>query len=1208
MVNCDRLGEGAVSIFDETGQGRSVTQDRSLRLFTDRHELSRAFTRRLNEDPPAMTVMFLYGLGGNGKSLLLRHFETRCCYRMTSGEWTEICSYADDEFVDAIASAPSAKALPVAHIDFGARPVGENRPQEGLAALFMLKRQLARHKLSFPRFDFAAIVYLHKSGVDISKRLEELFPATELEFAMEVARSLLDLPVLRIGLNLLDLVNRHYGDALKRRSLRLRVSAETAAEILSLPPEPDLADELPRYFAEDLSDALAPKGNHDRVVLVFDTHEAFFGEGLSDDPDSLLHAGEHARDEWFRSLLGHLHLGGGVVAVVASRTRPRWANATKARIPERFMDYQVIGPLAAADADEYLAHAGIGDQAVRDVLVEYASAGPGEIHPYFLGLCADVALAASQRGSSFDRAAFSRSDELTEKERDLAARLLVWVTPELERSIVAVSACRSFDVAIFRVLGDRLDFSAQRTDFAKLASFSFVAPVEGATAAGDDTDRSAFVVHRILRQALRHARRDATRRAHQVLADHFGQQARAGEFTAHVEEIYHHNQLDPAAGVAEWVTAIDGALGIGRYDRCRSLVALLGELQIDTEPEREQCLHRVARSELALGRLSEVERILADLPPGSPYASLLQADVAFVRGELAKAETLVVAGMEAVDGPARLSFMFRLAEVQLYRGRFSEARRQSEAGLEAAVVDGDVNRICRWHKLLGEVEFFAGDVATATGRFDRARSELEALPEADRDQALLADLFEDVALVTGTLKQPDKAAEAQRAALEIRRRIGDARGVASSLHGMGRAYFEMGEYDQAGDVLAQAARLAGDLGEGILLAKIWMALANVHAALGRLDQAERLVNRALEDFERHGSPTDISSALIELASLHGRQGDHRAWLQTMDRARQVIEQGGYLVQYQRFPAAAIPPPDRLLSGMLAYAAGDALGVPWEGKQAGEVDAARLEELPARDDWPRGATSDDTAQMLLVAEHLSEYRSEFDESVFLERLAQAAPTMRGIGPTTSEAIRRYQRTHELRATGGDTNGAVMRVLPVGWAVPAFADDRRRALATRVSEVTHAAGTAVGSACVVAAMACWASEGCPVEGIIQAALDELDWFEQTHQEHAGSFGPIRAAADGRFQPGPEGLSLDAVEMVAAVIHVLRAGEDVAGALRTAVSLGGDTDTVAAIVGGLLGCRSSEAARTIPWLPRVGLPPAEMLAAVADGLHRARRSLYA
>jgi ADP-ribosylglycohydrolase/tetratricopeptide (TPR) repeat protein len=1194
-----------VSIFDETGEGRSVTRDRSLRLFTNRYELTRAFARRLNEDPSSKTVMFFFGLGGNGKSLLLRHLENRCCYRLASSEWEEISSYADELLVDAIAKAPSSESLPVAYLDFGARPVGENRPQEALPALFMLKRQLADHKISFPRFDFASIVYLHKSGLEISKRLEELFPASELEFATEVARALLDLPVLRIGLNLLEIVNRHFGDSLKRRSLQLRVADETAAEILALPPEPDLAEGLPRYFADDLGDALAPTGDHHRIVLMFDTHEAFFGEGVADDPDSLLHAGENARDEWLRSLLGSLNMDGGMVAVVAGRARPRWAKATRKAIPERFLEYRTVEPLTVADADAYLENVGISDPAVRAALVRYASAGPGEVHPYFLGLCADVALTAASHGSAVDPASFPLSEGLPEKERELAGRLLSWVTPDVELSIIAVSACRSFDLAIFSMLGDRLGFPAGRTDFAKLVSFSFIARVAGV--GSEEMGASAFVVQRILRRALLHTRRDATLRAHEVLAAHYKESALRGDFLGRVEEIYHRNQLDPSTGVGEWVAEIDGALAIGRFDRCRSLVSVLADLQVDTDPERQQCLHRIARAELELGHVSEVERILADLPSGSPYAAILEADLEFFRGALARAESLAVASLEAIDVQSRLPFLFRLAEIQLYRGRFPEAKHHSEEGLEAAKLEGDVNQVCRWEKLLGEVEFFGGDVAAAAERFDRARHELEALPDGNRDQALLADLFEDVALVVGTLKDPNKAVEAQRAALEIRKRIGDTRGVASSLHGMGRAYIEMGDYGQADKALMEAARLAGDLGEGILLAKTWMALADVKASTGRPDEAQQLVSQALEDFKRHDSPADVSSALIQLASLNERQGHRKAWLRNLDQARRMIEQGGFLIQYQRFPEVAIPPPNRLLSGMVSYAAGDALGVPWEGRPGSEVDVARLDDLPERDDWPSGATSDDTAQMLLVASYLGDSGGDFNHSEFLERLVDSARTMRGIGPTTSEAIRRYKRTHEIRAVGGDTNGAVMRVLPVGWALPAFADDRRRRLATGVSEVTHGAATAIAGACVVAAMASWASEGCPVDGVIQAALDELDWFEDTHEVPAVAFAPIRLAADGRFRPGSDGVSLDAVETVAAVVHVLRAGEEPAAALRRAVSLGGDTDTVAAVVGGLLGSRSADVATALPWLARVRLPPSETLAAVADALHRIRRSFY-
>ncbi len=42
-----------------------------------------------------------------------------------------------------LAAALRQRRVPVARIDFGARPVGENRPQECFSALFMLKQQLA---------------------------------------------------------------------------------------------------------------------------------------------------------------------------------------------------------------------------------------------------------------------------------------------------------------------------------------------------------------------------------------------------------------------------------------------------------------------------------------------------------------------------------------------------------------------------------------------------------------------------------------------------------------------------------------------------------------------------------------------------------------------------------------------------------------------------------------------------------------------------------------------------------------------------------------------------------------------------------------------------------------------------------------------------------------------------------------------------------
>jgi ADP-ribosyl-[dinitrogen reductase] hydrolase len=78
------------------------------------------------------------------------------------------------------------------------------------------------------------------------------------------------------------------------------------------------------------------------------------------------------------------------------------------------------------------------------------------------------------------------------------------------------------------------------------------------------------------------------------------------------------------------------------------------------------------------------------------------------------------------------------------------------------------------------------------------------------------------------------------------------------------------------------------------------------------------------------------------------------------------------------------------------------------------------------------------------------------------------------------------------------------------------------------------------------------------------------------------------------------------VASVLHVLREARDLATAMKRAVALGGDTDTTAAIVGGILGCQLEDAESQIPWLSNVGMPDARLIEATAAGLYELRRSL--
>jgi hypothetical protein len=141
-------------------------------------------------------------------------------------------------------------------------------------------------------------------------------------------------------------------------------------------------------------------------------------------------------------------------------------------------------------------------------------------------------------------------------------------------------------------------------------------------------------MHQLLRRALSSARPDSIRRGHLTLEKRYRDLAERGDFTARLEQIYHAGQLDPAAGVAGWVSVMDQCLAAGRYDRCRAMITLLGDLPA-SETDRRRFTYRIARADLGLGRWAEAESLLDSLPSGSAHGTLLRAELAFCRGDLA---------------------------------------------------------------------------------------------------------------------------------------------------------------------------------------------------------------------------------------------------------------------------------------------------------------------------------------------------------------------------------------------------------------------------------------------------------------------------------------------------------------------------------------------------------------------------------------------
>ena len=298
---------------------------------------------------------------------------------------------------------------------------------------------------------------------------------------------------------------------------------------------------------------------------------------------------------------------------------------------------------------------------------------------------------------------------------------------------------------------------------------------------------------------------------------------------------------------------------------------------------------------------------------------------------------------------------------------------------------------------------------------------------------------------------------------------------------------------------------------------------------------------------------------------------------------------------------------RARGALYGLAIGDALGMPTQMLSRAEI-VRRWGPLlpgfepappghPLAGGMPAGAVTDDTEQAVLLARLLVKGRGTIDPHELAAALTEWERAMaeRGsldlLGPATKHAVAAILAgvpPEEAGATG-TTNGAAMRIAPVGIAVPVALHDstpnlRLSTLVDRTvmaSCVTHNTGVALaGAAAVAAAVSAGVSGATIAEATalgIQAASSaarrghwvagadvaaRIEWATSLVASHAQA-----EAAELIYTL--VGTSLATQESVPAVFAVLAAvPADPWRACRMAASLGGDSDTIAAMTGAIAG----------------------------------------
>jgi ADP-ribosylglycohydrolase len=290
--------------------------------------------------------------------------------------------------------------------------------------------------------------------------------------------------------------------------------------------------------------------------------------------------------------------------------------------------------------------------------------------------------------------------------------------------------------------------------------------------------------------------------------------------------------------------------------------------------------------------------------------------------------------------------------------------------------------------------------------------------------------------------------------------------------------------------------------------------------------------------------------------------------------------------------------DRARGALYGLAIGDALGMPTQLMSHEEVAACfgvldGFREAPADHPiaagLPAGSVTDDTEQALLLADALLLGGGHLESEDLARRLVVWAERARErgsldlLGPSSSAAVAAAVAGAPLDETGrfGATNGAAMRITPVGLIMSTDDLDALVDLVVEASRVTHNTGVAIAGAAAVAAAVSGGIGGASVAQATTLGIRAAELGQRRGDWVAGAVVARRIAwAIGLVDPDDHdrsvrdiveliGTSLATQESVPAAFAVLALHpNDPWQVCLTAASLGGDSDTIAAMAGAIAG----------------------------------------
>lgn len=286
--------------------------------------------------------------------------------------------------------------------------------------------------------------------------------------------------------------------------------------------------------------------------------------------------------------------------------------------------------------------------------------------------------------------------------------------------------------------------------------------------------------------------------------------------------------------------------------------------------------------------------------------------------------------------------------------------------------------------------------------------------------------------------------------------------------------------------------------------------------------------------------------------------------------------------------------DRAAGALAGVALGDAMGMPSQTLSRAEIQqtygritdfTTPKEEHPVSHGLRAAQFTDDTEQTLLLAHLLIDGR--FDDRSWADALLAWETDVRArglhdlLGPSSKAALEALIAGVPVTQTGlrGTTNGAAMRIVPVGIITPISNTSLIDAVET-VCRVTHATGEAIAGAAAIASVISQGLNGAEFDATFEAALRAARAGNTRgnpigERDMAGRIAlalEIACTGDEATLAARIGTSVASRESVPAAFGVVRLAQgDPWRAAVIAANIGDDTDTIGAMACAMAGaCR--------------------------------------